>query len=59
MKTFGAIPYLENATDMQVLDIHIPENKENFDTIIWMHGGGLVNGSRYTGAYAGLLTEAG
>lgn len=59
MKTIGSIPYLENSTDKQVLDIHLPDNKTNFDTIIWMHGGGLVNGSRYTGAYAKILTEAG
>lgn len=44
---------------MQVLDIHIPENKENFDTIIWMHGGGLETGSRRNITYSKLLTDAG
>lgn len=29
-----------------VLDIYYPENKENFATVVWFHGGGLSGGSK-------------
>ncbi|MCF8358173.1 MAG: alpha/beta hydrolase [Prolixibacteraceae bacterium] len=31
-----------------LLDIHYPENIENFATVVWFHGGGLQHGSKYT-----------
>jgi len=31
-----------------ILDIHYPENIERFATVVWFHGGGLQNGSKYT-----------
>lgn len=49
MKTHLDIPYVANATDMQKLDVYLP-GKENFDTLIWFHGGGLENGSRKSNA---------
>ncbi len=30
-----------------VLDIYYPENKKNFSTVIWFHGGGLTGGSKF------------
>lgn len=45
MKTYTDIPYVENATEMQLLDIYLPE-KEGFDTIIFLHGGGITSGNR-------------
>jgi len=29
------------------LDIYYPVNEKNFTTVIWFHGGGLLNGERY------------
>lgn len=29
------------------LDIYYPENKENFSTVVWFHGGGLRAGNKY------------
>ncbi len=29
------------------LDIYYPENKDNFPTIVWFHGGGLKEGNKY------------
>ncbi len=45
------IPYRATTGDaytdsMCVLDIYFPENKENFSTLIWYHGGGLTGGQR-------------
>lgn len=45
MKAYLDIPYINNGTDMQMLDIYLPE-QENFDTLIWFHGGGIEHGSR-------------
>lgn len=45
MKTFLDIPYVENASDMQLLDIYTPDC-DTFPVYVHFHGGGLVNGSR-------------
>lgn len=45
MKTYLDIPYIENATEMQLLDIYLPEC-DRFPVYVHFHGGGLVNGSR-------------
>ena len=58
MRSYLDLPYVENATDMQKLDIHLPE-KEHFDTLIWLHGGGLETGGRKDGDYPQAVTEAG
>ena len=29
-----------------LIDIYLPENKENFATFVYFHGGGIVNGSK-------------
>jgi acetyl esterase/lipase len=31
-----------------ILDIHYPEGIAGFPTVVWFHGGGLQNGSKYT-----------
>ena len=49
------IPYYENSTKHQddyqnekcVLDVYYPKNGGNFSTVIWFHGGGLTEGSRF------------
>lgn len=58
MKSYLDLPYLENASDMQLMDIHLPE-KEGFDTLIWLHGGGLETGSRKNAEFAAAVTDAG
>ena len=58
MKTFFDIPYLNNASDMQLLDIYLPDG-DNFDTIIWFHGGGIEAGSRKDDAFARSVTQKG
>lgn len=58
MRAYLDLPYVENACDMQKLDIHLPE-KESFDTLIWLHGGGLEAGSRKDGDYPQAVTNAG
>jgi acetyl esterase/lipase len=53
-KTICNIPYYEdiiNQTDDYIndrckLDIYYPENKKEFTTIVWFHGGGLTGGSK-------------
>lgn len=30
-----------------MLDIYYPENKKNFPTVVWFHGGGLTSGNKY------------
>lgn len=40
MNCFPDIPYVENATDRQLLDIYLPE-QQGCDALIWFHGGGL------------------
>lgn len=58
MRSYLDIPYVENATGMQLMDIHLPE-KEQFDTLIWLHGGGLETGSRKDKDYPQAVTAAG
>ena len=59
MKTHLDIPYVANATDMQKLDIYLPE-QESFDTLIWFHGGGLEAGSRKSNStYPELVVNQG
>lgn len=47
--------YSDNKDDYQAekcrLSIYYPENKENFATIVWFHGGGLIYGEREIPAY--------
>ena len=38
------------------LDIYYPENKKDFSTIVWFHGGGLEGGGKY---FPKELTEQG
>lgn len=35
------------AQDRCKLDFYYPTNKENYPTIVWFHGGGLVGGEKY------------
>ncbi len=59
MKTVFDIPYVENASPMQLLDVYLPEG-EGFDTLIWFHGGGLEAGSRKSNtAYPKTVTDRG
>jgi acetyl esterase/lipase len=41
MKTYLDIPYVENASDMQLLDVYIPEC-DSFPVYVHFHGGGIV-----------------
>lgn len=51
-KTVNNIPYYDDAKrnsdtyikERCVLDIYYPENKKDFATIVWFHGGGLTGG---------------
>lgn len=53
-KTIRNIPYYETAKQNSdayikercVLDIYYPENKTQFATIVWFHGGGLTGGEK-------------
>ena len=45
MRTYFDIPYVDNGTKMQLLDIYVPD-QDDFDTIIWFHGGSIETGSR-------------
>ena len=45
MKQIPDIPYLEDGREEHRLDIYLPEH-ENFDTVLWFHGGGLEEGNR-------------
>lgn len=45
MKLISDIPYLEDSLEEHRLDLYLPEI-ENFDTVIWFHGGGLETGCR-------------
>lgn len=58
MRSYLDMPYAENATDMQKLDIYLPA-QEQFDTLIWLHGGGLETGSRKDKDYPEAVTRAG
>ena len=42
------IPYYDDISDIRCeLDIYYPENRKDFPTIVWFHGGGLKNGNKY------------
>lgn len=58
MKTYFDIPYVENASEMQLLDMYLPDT-EDFDTIVWFHGGGIEGGSRKSDVYARAFAEKG
>lgn len=45
MRTYFDIPYVDNGTKMQLLDIYLPD-QDSFGTIIWFHGGSIEKGSR-------------
>ena len=45
MRTYMDIAYVDNASEMQLLDIYLPD-QDGFDTVIWFHGGGIEKGSR-------------
>ncbi|GGZ12926.1 lipase [Echinicola pacifica] len=53
-KTLENIPYYEQSireadTYMEercVLDLYLPEGKEDFATVVWFHGGGLTGGEK-------------
>ncbi len=45
MKTYFDIPYVENASNMQLLDVYTPEC-DSFPVYVHFHGGGLEKGSR-------------
>ena len=58
MRTYFDLPYKENATEMQLFDLYLPDH-DNFDTIIWFHGGGMETGSRKDAVIAPSLVEKG
>ena len=58
MRSYLDIPYTENSGNMQLLDIHTPD-RESFDTLIWLYGGGLETGSRKDKDYPAAVTDAG
>ena len=58
MRAYFDLPYVENATEMQLLDIYLPD-EDGFETIIWFHGGGLERGSRKSNVYAEPFVEKG
>lgn len=35
------------AADRCVLDVYYPENKEDFATVVWFHGGGITGGEKF------------
>lgn len=58
MRTYNDLPYVENGSKMQMLDIYRPE-QDGFDTVIWFHGGGIEAGSRKDAHYAEEFVNAG
>ena len=58
MKTYFDIPYLPASTNMQLLDLYLPD-QENFDTILWFHGGGIESGSRKDAVFAESVVKKG
>lgn len=58
MRTYFDIPYVKNASEMQLLDMYLPD-ADGFDTIIWFHGGSLEKGSRKQDEFARPLVENG
>lgn len=41
------IPYTENPSDRQTLDLYYPTDAQGFSTVVWFHGGGLRAGSKH------------
>jgi len=58
MRTYFDLPYVENATEMQLLDMYLPD-EDGFETVIWFHGGGIAKGSRKNPFYAESFVEKG
>ena len=58
MRNHFDLPYKENASEMQKLDLYLPDS-DNFETILWFHGGGIETGSRKDDAYARPFVERG
>lgn len=58
MRTHFDIPYLPDSTDMQLLDLYLPDT-DGFDTIIWFHGGGIEAGSRKDNIFAESVVKNG
>ncbi|MBQ1207561.1 MAG: alpha/beta hydrolase [Lachnospiraceae bacterium] len=58
MRTYMDIPYVENATEMQLLDMYLPDG-DDFATVIWFHGGGFEKGSRKRDYFAAPAVERG
>jgi acetyl esterase/lipase len=40
------IPYAEPRNERQLLDIYAPPNASNLPTVVWIHGGGWMRGSK-------------
>lgn len=59
MKSTLDLPYVANATNMQLMDIHLPDQGDNCDALIWFHGGGLEAGERRDADYPRAVTDAG
>jgi len=58
MRTYFDIHYLNNDSEMQQLDMYLPD-QVGFETIVWFHGGGLEKGSRKPNTYAEPFVEKG
>ena len=58
MRTYMDISYVEKATQMQLLDMYLPD-EDGFETVIWFHGGGIEHGSRKNPFYAKSFVEKG
>lgn len=58
MKTYFDIPYTKMGLEMQRLDVYLPEQEE-FDLLIWFHGGGLEAGNRKGCSYAEAFVKRG
>lgn len=57
MKELLDLHYTSDNDSNRMLDIYLPE-KDNFTTVLWFHGGGIVNGSRRGGDRPmGLIKE--
>jgi len=57
MKEFLDLHYTNDNDNSRVLDIFLPDNN-NFTTVLWFHGGGIVGGSKQGGDVPkGLLNE--
>ena len=46
MKSYLDLYYTSDNDSSKMLDIYLPES-DNFTTILWFHGGGIVSGSRH------------